>query len=395
MLKLLVRIWTFILKLFGRSDEKKAIPTQPFFKKADLITAFDNVSKATKPTRYKSNNAGGYAWGESYIMDGCITMYHATGDIKYLKTLIAHADHVLSKRDDRVGLVDYLGQTRPTWSDAHYTKRVNKDQLQSYPAHTGMITFPMIAFAELVSKNKSLHSEFSDSGENFTQVASRYIKDTTECMDCHDGEWDDEVGAYRMPYTHATYYPGAILPHNMNAAMGRSLITLYNLTGKKVYLEKVISLADHFKSYLIYKPTNNSYIWDYWDGSDTIFLEEDVSHGAIEVRFAQMCYDNNIIFSKEDIIRFGNTITKEVYVSPSKFNDRVYYNPKTGRKPVINRYAEQLPRWLSLSKYNREVYKVIAEYYAPEIIKYQEPLAKAAANTTLIAIANLTLYDNK
>lgn len=58
------------------------------------------------------------AWRESSLLRSLIHMYEATDDLKYLLELARRGDRLLSHRDDRRGVVDGSGKSRPAWSMA-------------------------------------------------------------------------------------------------------------------------------------------------------------------------------------------------------------------------------------------------------------------------------------
>lgn len=69
-----------------------------------------------------TNEAGGLAWGQSYILAGFIRMYEAYRDTHYLDRLITNIDLVLAGRDSVRGVSDYRGRSLPAWrAGAPYT----------------------------------------------------------------------------------------------------------------------------------------------------------------------------------------------------------------------------------------------------------------------------------
>ncbi len=58
------------------------------------------------------------AWGESHVMHALVDLYEATGDSKYLEEVVRRGDRLLAHRDDRRGVTDGSGQSRPGWSMA-------------------------------------------------------------------------------------------------------------------------------------------------------------------------------------------------------------------------------------------------------------------------------------
>lgn len=66
----------------------------------------------------KNPDGSTLAWGESHLMHALVDLYEATGDVKYLNEVARRGDRLLGHRDDRRGVVDGSGQSRPAWSMA-------------------------------------------------------------------------------------------------------------------------------------------------------------------------------------------------------------------------------------------------------------------------------------
>ena len=58
------------------------------------------------------------AWGESHLLHALVDLYEATGDTKYLDEVARRGDRLLAHRDDRRGVKDGSGHSRPAWSMA-------------------------------------------------------------------------------------------------------------------------------------------------------------------------------------------------------------------------------------------------------------------------------------
>ncbi|WP_236973661.1 hypothetical protein [Membranihabitans maritimus] len=66
----------------------------------------------------KTKDASALSWRESYTLNAFMDLYEATGDIKYLKEVESRGKRLLSHRDDKRGVVDGSGKSRPAWSMA-------------------------------------------------------------------------------------------------------------------------------------------------------------------------------------------------------------------------------------------------------------------------------------
>ncbi len=73
-------------------------------------------ARRDKHPREKVRDAADLAWGESYILRVLADLFEATGDRKYLDELASRGEWVISSRDDRRGIKDGSGESRPAWS---------------------------------------------------------------------------------------------------------------------------------------------------------------------------------------------------------------------------------------------------------------------------------------
>ncbi|HEY6738236.1 MAG TPA: hypothetical protein VI076_05250 [Actinopolymorphaceae bacterium] len=66
-----------------------------------------------------TNEHGGLAWGQSYVLASFLRMYQAYQDDHYLDRLVHNADLVLANRDNERGVTDYTGRSLPAWRAMH------------------------------------------------------------------------------------------------------------------------------------------------------------------------------------------------------------------------------------------------------------------------------------
>ena len=370
------------------------LPSKANLTSVVLRSAFDAIDLTINNGEGYSNNPnanlyGELTWSESYIMMSYLAMYRSTKDVYYLKKLITHSDNVIALRDDNQGRTDYRGISGPTW----ITTKYSTDKLTPYAwvVNSGMLSYPMADFSQLVLAEPSLHSHLTETGETFLQAANRLKDEVTSTVAAHDEQWDDTFGVYRSRNDAPINYPGAILPHNMNAAMGRTLLMMYKITGRSDYLNKVKKLAAYFDSSLILDTAHDSYIWDYWNNQN-FPLEEDLSHGSLDVNFAFLCFKNNIQFNKLDMKRFASTLKHNLYIGPGMFQQYLYIHDERGRKQTINTYLKQTGLWLNLSTFDRDIHQIVSDVFKDDIFEVGTKPVVGGTTTTLIAIANLALY---
>ena len=335
---------------------------------------FDNLLNKGLGYSKFNNLHGQLAWGESHIMEAYMVMYRVSNDSKYLKKLIQHAENVLQQRDDKQGRTNYRGISGPTWVANKYS--INK-QPYAWIVHSGMITYPMADFAQLVIHTPGLQKELSFNGQSFIFVAKKLIEEIRATIAAHDDQWDFDQKVYCFRNTTVINHPLKVLPHNMYAAMGRTLLMMYIATGEAEYLRKVTGMAKYFYGHLIYNPSNMSYTWMYGlDGST-----EDISHGAIETNFAFLCYRHGVIFGHKDMERFASTFKNMIYKKPLHFSE---YVDGSG---ILNKHLNAVGLWLPLSLFDKDIYHSIAEVFS-------ELFLKKTTNEGIImtGIANCALY---
>jgi len=64
----------------------------------------------------KHPDAATLAWGEFYTLQALVDLYEATNDRKYLEEVAFRGDRMLTHRDDKRGVIDGSGISRPAWT---------------------------------------------------------------------------------------------------------------------------------------------------------------------------------------------------------------------------------------------------------------------------------------
>ena len=74
----------------------------------------------------------------------------------------------MKKGDDNQGRVDYRGISDATWIAANPDYTIGGEPY-AFVVHSGMITYPMADFAQLIINTPDLQNEISDEGELFNR----------------------------------------------------------------------------------------------------------------------------------------------------------------------------------------------------------------------------------
>lgn len=346
---------------------------------------FDNAINNGQGYSNATNEDGTLAWTQSYLLEAYLDMYEATGNIKYIQKFVSQEDEVLSNNDKERGIQDYKGRVRTGWSATKYSK--NKERM-IHIAHSGMILYPIVKFIVMVKSQKKL--------KKYINIANKYIILAEKSVSEFEGQWrfnpETKEGSYWFegdePLNTDLKAP---MPFNGPLAMGRVLIMLYLATNKGVYIDKAKALAWHFKNNLV-ETKEGYYIWGYRPNLKKYPQVEDISHGAIDVDFAILAYKNGIVFNKSDIEKFEKSLLnankKAKNYAFSKFvdgNDDLKNKEYSNAPGDISKVA--VGRWLELSAYNCDIYKVVFDYLAQTIKE-----SKKEHPAVMLGIAKLVKY---
>jgi len=313
-----------------------------------------------------TNAQGRIAWGDSYSLAALAEMLDATRDPRYAEWFVKLANHVADARDDRHGRRDeYRNRIVPAWGSSKYTD----GRWHGWAVHTGMIAAPMARFAAIVRREARLRPRFD-------KDAARILKVAEQAVAVHEDEYREGPGPGEA-YLHGLY-TGRNLPLNMQNALATAWIYLDDATGLPQHQECIARLARFFRNRLR-TSDDGAYIWAYRpppDRPDSSF--EDVSHAAINVAFATLCFERHIVFTREDITRFEKTLRLHVLRGDGAVANNVGGTGGTGKSPGA------ALRWGCLARHNPAVREELLRSYesgkVPEIAV--SPLGLAYLITT-------------
>jgi hypothetical protein len=286
-------------------------------------------------------------------------MYRATGDRAYLDRLAAHADAVMSQRDHARGVTDYRGISTACWRNTSYQVRP-----YCYVVHSGMIAYPVAELVRLIGACPDLADVETYDGTTYAAKTTSLLAAAEEVVAAHDDQFvpSGNAGDYIFrPDANFLTYAGSPVPLNQQNAMGRLLVTLWQITGNPDYLDKAQRLAIRLRS-AISLGGNGEYLWNYWGGSYSA-PGEDISHAAINVGFAALAASAGIEFDEDDLEAFAHTFVVHVYVDDATLSNNV------GGGGGVNgsSYKPQAGRWLILAPIRTVIYQAVRNYYDREI----------------------------
>ncbi len=190
--------------------------------------------------------------------------------------------------------------------------------------HTGRILTPIARFCALVMNDPDL--------SDYEPKASEYLHEVRISMVEHDQFFiEEEDHGYTIFEKGSPFWcDGVPEPHNTLACSGSTYLHLYRATGEPYYLDRATRLAKLFKKNHIEKP-DGTWMFYYWYGlmhvgwtADANISEnlpvysgaksaEDISHFQLTLLFLVDCFENGIVFEKEDLEKWATTFHKTIY----------------------------------------------------------------------------------
>ena len=342
--------------------------------KPDQITqeaekVFNELAAKQPDTTWIKNASGGsLGWSESYRLMAFVGMYEATGNTKYINEAIQRMNAVLEARDDRHQRVDeYRNKIMPAWGSDIYTK----GKWYCWGVHANMVCYPIARLAYLIKRDPNLDRKYG-------VIADQYIQAVEQTVHAYEHIWcdgpGDKEGHCRNVYTKSNY-----LPYNHNNAFGRTLVTLWLITGELEYRQKAEKLAQFFKNQI--KLIDNRYCWPYAPFKNDA---EDISHAAINVGFVFACYRARIGFTKTDLQRISHTL---LYCSRGS---QGYTKTVDGQGGDFE-YSAQMGRWGLLAFVDPKVRQNLYDYF--KLHWKDDSVASMISAAYLAATQNEMLFD--
>ncbi|MDP3468420.1 MAG: hypothetical protein Q8S11_08805 [Daejeonella sp.] len=294
-----------------------------------------------------------------------------------------------TRAGDFVDIKSNLIRVKVTGSSVPVKQSITLEPIPlAYSGYLGIIYNPLLRLAEFARQKSEL--------EELLPAASRFIKAAEESYrDASARLWrngPNQGEGYYLTCERGESFPADNVgqPINFLGMHTSSQLALYRLTGKKEYLERSEKMANLLKNRLQYNQDSDLYVWTYWyepmtttgwkpedmlssnvmvyKGSPNV---EDSSHGVLDIAMVIASKRAGIVFTKEDIMRFSNTLLKNV-ILPDRSGIRRAVDGKGGDHAA---YFPILHGWLELAAFNPEVYHEIRKTY---LNRAQENLAFTA-----------------
>ena len=169
------------------------------------------------------------------------------------------------------------------------------------------------------------------------------LQSAEQAVHVHDSEYREGPGAGEG-YLYCPYLKKH-LPLNMQNALGRAWLAIDDATGSLKYRPRITRLAQFLKNRL--RPMDDgSYVWAYWPPLDRPGDSfEDISHATINVDFMVLCFEHDIVFSRDDLARLEKTLFRRVLLADDRVSDTV------GGGNKVNGYASAVLKWGRLGRH--------------------------------------------
>ena len=315
----------------------------------------------------EANTSGLFSWQAHYWLRAYVTMAKTFKDTKYLDKAVTLIDFLLKNRDkvrDAGGEIDissdpyylaplyFLGN--PNVPAPGWRRWVFDDHWRIQTLDDGQITHAIMRFVDLVYNNPEYSS--------YQAKAEQYLANVEEIVLTHDDSFayaivSDIPGSYCYQDPNGTL-KDAPVPFNHSATMGVALLLLDKIKGDvPEFRQKAEAILGYLKNHLKLQ-ANDSYVWDYALQSSKGIVE-DFNHAHIDLSFVVLAYKQGLDLTEQDMQRFANTLTKNLYLGDGELADTV-----DGVEPNTDKdYVPVAFDWIDLAEFDPSVLDIAKEVY--------------------------------
>lgn len=299
-----------------------------------------------------NNDQGRFSNDDAAVLEGLIYLYEETLDEIYIQYFFEISDRLNANDDVSRGISDkYRGNViLHGWSSTRYT---NDNSSHIFNSGDALILYPYVRMYNIINKDKSNTISLI-----YKKKALDLLKRSElEFKEVFVSDWKqvtNDSGYFQDPYFSTI---SIHMPLNQLSIVAQLCLDLYNATGNSTYYFFLIQTARYLKMNM--KVVNNSYQWNYtlpFSPTDSnSYGVDDIGHAGSVVFFAVNCFENNVVFTKEDIDYLSSMFIKNIVIDNGKFS--ILINGwGINSEPLVTQYYV-------LSPYNNEVRKFLNEYY--------------------------------
>jgi len=320
------------------------IEQDPFFQK------FDGDWKLYLESSYggwKNNDLGRFSWDDAYALEGLCLNYKRSYDDRYLDTFIKVSRTIFSNSDLKRQIFDKYRSNKILhgWSSRRY---INDSTYHIFGVTNSMILLPII---EMYNISKTRLNK-GDTRLIFLLDAIEFAKKEFEEIEENDYVIiNDSTGLFHDPYYRAI---GIQTPVNQFSRVGSYSLELFLATSDKKYYNYSKNVANLIKQNL--HDTLNYVYWHYFPFSDSLTNSyEDLSHSILVIQFILKCFENGLVFEKNDINKLVNLFNYQLYSSSSKKFREYLVGNKLSVDPIFSHY-------FLLSQYDKSILNKLNEW---------------------------------
>lgn len=339
-----------------------AFPAQNW--KAKFDASYSQARYDIDLKRSLDNNSDDY-YDLAYNYDALLAMYRATGDKSYLDTLKLFTNNIIDG-------AKYS-------NDTNFKNSSYKDGYKGWVGNNGdelaldesFLWRYVCRFLRIIKETPSLYAD---------PVYKAFYNKALSFTEEHIWEkWYYRGDNHEWVYRSRTH----MMSHWGYIALDLHDLTVDHCIRKPIYRKVYREINNRLKANLqAAAGQSNAYFWNQtWDNIVTDpddILRQDTSHGNNVIAYIVACYDNGEFWTKDDIIKFSNTLQHIIYNSGDiDFYDNVDggYGDDLG-KIYTGRF--QSDGWVKLGKYSREIqdiyinalaqnFSIFKSYHLPQL----------------------------
>lgn len=263
---------------------------------------------------------------------------------RYFPRVINNPDYVpddhftrIDAPDERASTLlvatDLRSQHSPTTRLAPITGARLQPAVVPYWGYIGPIYSAMTRFARLVHERSELQEEFGPAAQRLLAAAQESLNGWERLW--REGPAEGQGYYLSIERGGGLWWDGIMAPMNYLGAVGQVLLDLYACTGDQRALDHATKIARLFRADCTVD-AGGAYIFNYWPAAALAMwrrenalslntpqyrarpVPDDLSHGAWSVEFAVMCWQDGVVFTREDMERFARTFTRNLWRGPDE-----------------------------------------------------------------------------
>ena len=344
---------------------------------------FSAVSENWTKYMYSSNNGwldndqGRFSWDDGYALEGLVSNFERSNDIRYVDTFLKASDRIFAGCDLARGIKDVYRNmsTLHGWSATRYTANFSP---HIFGVTDAMILFPVVRMYNIAKRI------IPDTDSRLAKIRQGVDFAVTEFLEVQKSDWiniSSEMGYFHDPYFKSI---GINTPVNQFARVGSFAIELYLATGNPMYLSYAEKMAKYLQGRLITK--DDYFYWSYMFALNPSQTEapDDLSHSNLVVQFMILCYNNSIVFSGDDMRKLVNLYLKQLLLPGVGYREYL-----DGPVPSSDVY---IAHYYPLSAFDSQVRVSLHQWYNNQMFIYDPSTFLNHFGNKLVLLQAMDLY---